>query len=294
MSNAGSQHVPVLLKEVLDWLNLRPGQVIVDGTVGGGGHAAAILERVSPDGFLIGIDRDPTAIELSRRRLFGLPCRLIHGNFADLPEILSELQIDYVDGVLLDLGLSSDQLADSSRGFSFQVDGPLDLRFDPSCGEPAQRLVNRLSAQRLAELIYRYGEEPMSRRIAEAIVSERRKGPITSSGQLAEIVRRVMGRDKRRWHHPATQTFQALRIAVNDELRWIATGLRRIPECIRPGGRFVVISFHSLEDRLVKQAFRSDSRLQVLAKHAIRPSSEELAVNPRARSARLRAAQRRV
>jgi 16S rRNA (cytosine1402-N4)-methyltransferase len=197
-----------------------------------------------------------------------------------------------VDGVVLDLGMSSDQLADPERGFSFDADGPLDLRFDPSKGEPAWRLVNRLSAEHLADLIYFYGEERHSRRIARAIVERRRDDPIRTARELADLVRRCVPRSRNTRIDPATKTFQALRIAVNDELKSLEIGLRRIPECLRPAGRLAIISFHSLEDRRVKEAFRDDPRYEALTRKPIRPSEEEIAVNPRARSARLRVAAR--
>ncbi len=286
-----SVHQPVMVAEVLRWLDPRKGALIVDGTVGGGGHARAIAEQLGPEGFLLGIDRDPEAIERSEVALAGYPHRLQQGNYADLPEILASLEIPAADGVLLDLGVSSDQLADPERGFSFDSPGELDLRYDPSSGEPAYRLVNRLSEERLADLIYRYGEDPNSRRIARAIVAARQRRPIRTAVELAEIIRKAVPRRGSRID-PATRTFQALRIAVNEELKWLEVALRRIPEVLRPGGRLVVISFHSLEDRLVKEAIRRDSRLRVLTPHPVTPSSEEIAANPRARSAKLRAAER--
>lgn len=282
-----------MVAEVLHWLAPQRGALVVDGTVGGGGHARAIAEKLGPEGFLIGIDRDPAAIARSEIALEGFPHHLQQGNYADLPEILAGLEIPAADGVLLDLGVSSDQLADAERGFSFDSEGVLDLRYDPSCGEPAYRLVNRLSEERLAELFYRYGEDPNSRRIARAIVAARQRRPIHLATELAQIVRSVVPRKHSRID-PATRVFQALRIAVNEELKWLEIGLRRIPEVLRPGGRFVVISFHSLEDRLVKEAFRRDSRLRVLTPHPVTPSAEEVAANPRARSAKLRAAERLV
>jgi 16S rRNA (cytosine1402-N4)-methyltransferase len=217
----------------------------------------------------------------------------IHANFSNLPEVLEELQIELVDGVLLDLGLSSDQLADEARGFSFAADGPLDLRFDTDRGEPASRLVNRLSAEHLADLIYAYGEERHSRRIARAIVKRRREETIETSGQLAEIVRRAIPGPRRRERiDPATRTFQALRIAVNGELESLETALKRVPNCLSEGGRMGIISFHSLEDRRVKEAFRDDQRLKVLTKKPVRPNDEECTSNPRSRSAKFRVAQR--
>jgi len=288
-----SVHKPVMLQEVLHWLAPRPGAVLVDGTLGGGGHARALAEQVGPRGLVIGIDRDPQAVQAAEQNLAGLPLVAVHGNFCDLPEILGQLQTAAVDGVLLDLGVSSDQLADPQRGFSFGCDGPLDMRFDPLCGEPAYRLVNKLSAQRLAELIHRYGEERYSRQIAQAIIEQRRRKPIQTARELAELVRRAVPWKRGRQRiDPATRTFQALRIAVNDELRSLQIALKRIPQCLRPQGRFVVISFHSLEDREVKQAFRGDHRLKVLTAGPITPSQEEIELNPRARSAKLRAAER--
>ncbi|HOM17540.1 MAG TPA: 16S rRNA (cytosine(1402)-N(4))-methyltransferase RsmH [Thermoguttaceae bacterium] len=291
MSDSSAEHIPVLLTEVLHWLDPQPGQVVVDGTVGGGGHARQIAQRLGPTGKLIGVDLDPAALEFAEKRLAGLPVQLIQGNFADLPEILRQLGIPAVHGILLDLGMSSLQLADANRGFSFSQDGPLDMRLDPSRGEPAWRLVNRLSATHLADLFRRYGEERWSRRIAQAIVAHRRQGLITTTGQLAAIIHSCLPRRAGDRIDPATRTFQALRIAVNQELDSLQTALRRLPDCLTPGGRFAVISFHSLEDRLVKQAFAGDERLQVLTRRPIRPSETEISQNPRSRSAKLRVAQ---
>lgn len=282
-----------MLREVLQWLAPSPGSVLVDGTLGGGGHARALAEQVGPRGLVIGIDRDPHAIQAAQQRFSGLPILPIHGNFCDLPEILAQLQIAAVDGVLLDLGVSSDQLADPHRGFSFACDGPLDMRFDPLCGEPARRLVNKLSPERLADLIYRYGQERYSRQIARAIAQQRRRKPIETALELAEVVRSAVPSVRGRQRiDPATKTFQALRIAVNDELKSLQIALKRIPECMRSQARLVIISFHSLEDREVKQAFRIDHRLKLLTPRPITPSPEEIELNPRARSAKLRAAAR--
>ncbi len=293
MSDPSGVHVPVMPDEIIRWIDPRPGAVIADGTLGGGGHSRALAERVGCDGLVIGIDCDPAAVEAAEHNLAGLPVRLAQANFCDLPEVLKQLELSAVDGIVLDLGLSSDQLADPGRGFSFAADGPLDLRFDPTCGEPAWRLVNRLSAERLADLIYQYGEERYSRRIARAIVQQRRQKPIKTARELAELVRRSMGRASRTQRiDPATRTFQALRIAVNDELKSLKIALRRMPDCLRRGGRLAVISFHSLEDRRVKEAFRDDWRYEVLTKKPIRPTPEEIERNPRARSAKLRVASR--
>ncbi len=293
MPDPPSAHVPVMLQPVLEWLDPQPGHVVVDGTLGGGGHTRALAERVGPTGLVIAMDRDPAAIEAAERRLAGMPIKLASANYCELPEILEQLGIETVDGMLLDLGLSSDQLADPERGFSFASDGPLDLRFDPTSGEPAHRLINRLSAEHLADMIYAYGEERHSRRIARAIVLRRRDRPVKTSADLAELVRRnVPRRPGPSRIDAATRTFQALRIAVNDELRSLEIALRRTPDCLRPGGRMVVMSFHSLEDRRVKEAFRDDPRLESLTKKPVRPDPEEITRNPRARSAKLRAAAR--
>jgi 16S rRNA (cytosine1402-N4)-methyltransferase len=289
---AASIHIPVLRNEVLEYLQPRPGQIVVDGTLGGGGHARALAERVAPDGFVLALDRDPHALEAAERTLAGLPIKVAQANFCDLPEVLRSLQLSAVDGVLLDVGLSSDQLADATRGFSFDARGALDLRFDPTEGEPAWQLLARIREEPLADLIYEYGEERFSRRIARKIVEVRRREPIRTADQLARLVRSCLPRGPRHQIDPATRTFQALRIAVNDELGSLKRALERIPACLRPDGRFVVISFHSLEDRLVKEAFRSDPRLTRLCNKPVRPSESECADNPRSRSAKLRAAAR--
>jgi len=287
------RHVGVLISEVLAGLNPQPGGVFVDGTLGGGGHATAIAQRIGPTGRVVELDRDPAALEAAQTNLVGLPIEVVHANFCDLPELLAERNIAAVDGILLDLGLSSDQLADVERGFSFASDGPLDLRFDSLSGEPASRLVNRLSAEHLADLIFHFGEERFSRRIARAIVEKRHQNPIETSAQLAEIVRRAIPAAARQQRiDPATRTFQALRIAVNNELKSLDIALRRLPDCLKPGGRLAIISFHSLEDRPVKEAFRNDPRLRSLDRKPIVPHEAEIARNPRSRSAKLRIAER--
>jgi 16S rRNA (cytosine1402-N4)-methyltransferase len=293
MSSGPTQHVPVLREEVIEWLRPQPGQIFVDGTLGGGGHTRLLAEAVGKTGTVIGVDRDPLSVERAASELGDLPVRAVQANYSDIPEILDQLDIKSVDGIVLDLGLSSDQLVDDERGFSFQSAGPLDLRFDPTRGEPAWKLIERLSAEHLAELIFRYGEERFSRKIAQRIVETRRKAPIRTSADLAALVRRTVPRSQVDRIDPATRTFQALRIAVNDELKWLEVALRRLPDCLRPGGRLAVISFHSLEDRLVKEAFRNDSRLQVLTRRPIRPTESESADNPRSRSAKLRVAERK-
>jgi 16S rRNA (cytosine1402-N4)-methyltransferase len=285
-------HVSVLPAEVLEWLDPRPGQVIVDGTLGGGGHTRLIAERIgNTGGFVLALDRDPAAIASAEQRLAGLPIKVAQANFCELPQVLDELEIKTVDAVLLDLGLSSDQLADDNRGFSFESDGPLDLRFSTDEGESAASLIARLQERDLADLIYQFGEERFSRRIARRIVERRAEHPIRTAAELADLVRRCIPRSQDRID-PATRTFQALRIAVNREMESLDIALKRIPDYLKPGGRFAIISFHSLEDRPVKEAFRNDLRLKPLTKKPIRPTDEEIHHNPRSRSAKLRVAER--
>jgi len=286
-------HVPVLLDEIVDWLQPQPGKRLVDGTLGGGGHTRALAAGVAPNGLVLGVDLDPEAIQRASETLRAMPVQVVVASYVDLPEILNELSIEHVDGIVLDLGLSSDQMADEERGFSFSGQGSLDLRFDPTRGDPAWKLLERLDEQRLADLIYRYGEERMSRRIARRIVAQRREHPIRTADQLADLVRGCVPRSRGHRIDPATRTFQALRIAVNGELESLERALARLPDCLAPGGRLAIISFHSLEDRLVKHAFRSDDRLEVLTRRPVRPTDEETSSNPRSRSAKLRVAERR-
>jgi 16S rRNA (cytosine1402-N4)-methyltransferase len=287
------KHVPVMLEEVISGLDPHPGRIMVDGTLGAGGHARRLAELVGPRGLVVALDRDPAALAAAERTLAGLPVKLVRANYCELGEVLKQLEIAAVDGIVLDLGLSSDQLADEARGFSFDAPGELDLRFDPDAGEPAWRLIERLSEEKLADLIFRYGEERYSRRIARAIVKRRKSEPIRTARALAELVRRCVprGRGKPRID-PATRTFQALRIAVNDELGSLARALADFPNHLAAGGRMAVISFHSLEDRLVKEAFRDDPRYKVVTKKPLRPSEAEVDSNPRSRSAKLRIAER--
>ncbi len=301
-------HIPVLFQAVLDGLQVRPGGRYIDATVGGGGHAAGILASSSPDGCLLGLDRDPAAVETAHARLTPYAGRvvLVCSSFGRLAEIARARDFVPADGVLFDLGLSSLQLADPTRGFAFRTDGPLDMRFDPTTGGPtAADLVNELPAEELAALLYRYGEERQARRIVEAIVAAR---PLHTTKELAAVVEGVVGRRGR--IHPATRTFQALRIAVNDELAALEAALPRTVEVLAPGGRLAVISFHSLEDRLVKRFMRRESRdcicspevpvctcnhkatLGLVTRKPVRPTADEIAANPRSRSARLRVAER--
>jgi 16S rRNA (cytosine1402-N4)-methyltransferase len=266
---------------------------VVDGTLGGGGHTRLLAEAVGPDGLVIAVDRDPIAIERGARELAGLPVRFAQANFRDIPEVLDAVGLDAVDAVLLDVGLSSDQLSDESRGFSFDSDGPLDLRFDPTEGEPAWRMVNRMKPESLADIIFEYGEERFSRRIARKIAAVREKQPIRTAREFARIVTSAIPKQHPPPRiHPATRTFQALRIAVNEELKSLRIALERIPTRLVPGGRLAVISFHSLEDRLVKQAFRNTQVWECLTRSPIEASNEEVLRNPRSRSAKLRAAAR--
>lgn len=288
-----SVHLPVLPNEVLQLLAPPVGGVVVDGTLGGGGHTRLLAERVGPTGRVIGIDRDPAAVQAAEQTLRGLPIAVAHASYRETPEVLDEIGVDAIDGVLLDLGYSSDQIEDDQRGFSFHSPGPLDLRFDPTAGEPAWRLLERLSEQHLADLIYRYGEERLSRRIARRIVARRREVPIRQADDLASIVRQAVPKNYDPRLHPATRTFQALRIAVNDELGEVESALERLPGLLKPGGRIAIISFHSLEDRCVKRAFRGDDRLTVLTPRPVTPTENEIAANPRSRSAKLRVAERK-
>ncbi len=284
-------HRPVLLQEVVSWLAPGEGSIVVNGTVGAGGHASALAKLVGSTGRLIGLDRDPEMLALATKATEGLPVTLINASYSDLGDVLDDLEIEAVDGIVLDLGLSSDQLAWSHRGFSFAEDGPLDMRFDPRTPESAADLVNDLDEKELADLIFEYGEERHSRRIAKRIVEARRVEPIVTTARLAEIVRKgVPGK----WGaiDPATRTFQALRIAVNGELDRLDDFLANVAGFLNPGGKAAIISFHSLEDRRVKHAFRDDPDLTVLTRKPVLATAEELANNPRARSAKLRVAQR--
>lgn len=272
-------------------LSIEPGMTVVDGTLGGGGHTRLLADAVGPSGRVIALDRDPAAIERGARELAGRPIRFAQANFCDLPEVLDAVELERVDRVLLDVGLSSDQLADDARGFSFDSEGPLDLRFDPTEGEPAWRMINRLRPETLADIIYEFGEERFSRRIARRIADAREHAPIHSSRDLARIVMAAVPRQKPPARiHPATRTFQALRIAVNQELKSLRIALERIPTRLSPGGRLAVISFHSLEDRLVKEAFRNRQVWENLTKSPVEAGNEEVLRNPRSRSAKLRAA----
>lgn len=303
-------HVPVLLDAVLEVLPQSPGGVYVDGTLGGGGHARAIAERLGPGGLLVGIDRDPQALAAAAFLAADFPgrVRLVQASFGDLGAILAAQGLGPVDGIVLDLGVSSRQLDEAGRGFSFLRDGPLDMRMDPGTGVPAAELVNGLPEEELARLFREYGEEPRASRVARAVVRARGRGPLKTTGELARAVEEALGR--RGGKHPATRIFQALRIAVNAELQALDRFLEALPDLLAPGGRVVVIAYHSLEDRRVKQALRgyapqcrcpaaaprctcgTPGLLRPLGRKAVKPGREEIQANPRARSARLRAAER--
>jgi len=285
-------HVPVLLEECVELLAVKPGGLYVDGTLGLGGHAAEVLRLSAPEGRLLGVDTDGESLAQARESLaaFGSRARFAQADFREIPALLAGAR---ADGILLDLGVSSLQLDTPERGFSFRAAGPLDMRMDRTGGETAADVVNRAREHDLADVIYRYGEEPGSRRIARAIVRARERGPIRTTTELAEIVRRAAPR-RRPGLDAATRTFQALRIRVNRELEGLAPALRALGDHLATGGRLVVIAFHSLEDREVKQAFRDLARegFLLLTKKPLRPREEEVRRNPRARSARLRAVAR--
>ncbi len=308
-------HTSVLADEVVQFLNPVPGRIYFDGTLGGGGHARRVLEASAPDGRLIGVDRDPDALSAARENLaeFGSRVTFVHGTFGDVANILSDLELEAVDGFVLDVGVSSPQLDRPERGFSFQHDGPLDMRMDPTRGDTALDLIRALTKDELADVLKDFGEERFHKRIAGVIKERAREGGLTTTAELAALVSgAIPGKAQRHMNvHPATRTFQALRIAVNRELDELEAFLAAFPGLLAPGGRCVVISFHSLEDRLVKRAFRDlewSSRLPPalaeaagerihpvctrVTRKAVFPGEEELARNPRARSARLRACEK--
>lgn len=299
-------HIPVLLDETITALLPQPGGVYIDGTVGAGGHAEAILRASAPNGRLVGFDQDQQALAISAGRLaaFGDRVTLYHANFDQLEQVAKQINIPPVDGILLDLGVSSMQLDQPERGFSFREDAPLDMRMNPAQGQSAADLVNHLPQDELANLIYQYGEERLSRRIARAIVQAR---PVERTQALAEVIARAIpGQGRKQKIHPATRTFQALRIAVNDELGALERVLPQALRLLKPGGRLAVITFHSLEDRIVKQFFRREAQdcicppeqlictcghqavIHLISKRPIMATATEIDVNPRARSAKLR------
>ncbi|HET7703282.1 MAG TPA: 16S rRNA (cytosine(1402)-N(4))-methyltransferase RsmH [Candidatus Limnocylindrales bacterium] len=308
-------HLPVLVEEVMSMLAPAPGSLQIDATVGGGGHTERILEATDPDGRLLGLDADGAAIARVDRRLrprFGDRLVLRRANFRELRDVAPAAGFGAVDGMLFDLGLSSFQLADAERGFGFRTGGPLDMRFDASRGVPAAELLATLDRTELSALFRRYGEEPQANRIANAIVAARAVAPVSTAEELAALIERVAPGNPRtrRRIHPATRVFQALRIAVNAELDALQDALSAAIDLLRPGGRLVVLSYHSLEDRIVKRFFAEERRgcvcppevpvcvcgrnprLRLVTRPSLTPSADEIAANPRARSARLRAAER--
>lgn len=304
------EHKSVLLRETVELLDPQPGEVFVDCTLGGAGHSIAIGRLLGKDGLLIGLDHDPIALQAAGVRLSDLDVRveLVKSNFRYLKKALGDLGIDKVDGILMDLGVSSPQLDEMDRGFSYNYDAPLDMRMDPEGTYTAKDLVNSLSEKELTEIIDEYGEERWASRIAQFIVRERNSKEIVTTGELVEIIKAAIPAGARRkGPHPAKRTFQALRIAVNEELKVLEEGLVQAVDVLRPGGRLAVITFHSLEDRIVKHFFKEqagksthwgevledkEKRLEILTKKPIAPKTEELAENPRARSAKLRGAKR--
>lgn len=306
-------HRPVLLAEAMAALNVRAGGVYVDGTVGGGGHALEILRLSAPDGILIGIDLDGDALRNAEEvlRPFGNRVKLVRGNYSQLAAISKSLQVENCDGILLDLGVSSHQLNEAGRGFSFLHDGPLDMRLDQRSEVTAHSIINFAPKDRLETIIRTYGEEVMARRIAEAIVKRRSISPIETTGELEDIIFHALPRPRRTGRiHPATKTFQAVRIAVNKELDHLSAVIDSAFDLLAPGGRLSIISFHSLEDRLVKRGFAAlaatcicpprspvcnctgTARARLITKRSITPSESEKTANPRARSARLRTVER--
>jgi 16S rRNA (cytosine1402-N4)-methyltransferase len=283
-------HASVLPAESIDLLDPRAGETWVDCTVGAGGHTRLIAERVGPSGHVIGLDQDPTMLELARLRLDGLPVELVHANFDQLAEVLTARGIVAVDGVFADLGFSSDQLAEANRGLSFREDGPLDMRLDPTAGATAADLVNTMSEAGLADVFWEYGEERHSRRVARRIVERRASKPFATTADLASVVRSCVPRSGN--IDPATRVFQALRITVNDELGALDRLLAMLPKVVKPGGRAGIISFHSLEDRRVKHAFRVEGVWRPVNKKPVEAGEAETTRNPRARSAKLRVALR--
>jgi 16S rRNA (cytosine1402-N4)-methyltransferase len=287
------EHIPVMLDEVMEQLAPVSGGVYADVTVGGGGHSRAILERSAPEGRLIGTDRDPAALDAAGAALqpFGKRVTLRKARIRDLREVLDALQVDRVDGVLADLGVSSAQLDQQDRGFSLANDGPIDMRMDPTEGETALELIGRSDPETLANLIYRYGEEHRSRRIARSLKRAYEEGELETTGDLRRAVHRATG-PKRGRIDPSTKTFQALRIAVNEELADLEAFLGSMPSVLKMGGVVAVISFHSLEDRMVKHTFRDNDSLAPLTKRPMIATEDERQRNPRSRSAKLRAARR--
>jgi 16S rRNA (cytosine1402-N4)-methyltransferase len=295
-SRRQSRHRPVLLQETITQLQLSPGLTVVDGTVGAGGHSEQILKHIGKDGLLIGLDRDPMMLQFAAQKLTGDNVILKQSSYADLESLLEELKLPGIDRILVDLGLSSDQLEHEFRGFGFSTEGSLDMRFDPSTGQSARGLLNSASKDQLTQILEDYGEERFAESIAEAIVVQRKRTPIESVQSLNEVVESAIPAAvlKKSDKHPATRVYQALRIAVNDELDHLQRALREtFPRCLNTDGILVAITFHSLEDRLVKRAFQDEEQWENLTAKPISPRSVEQKMNPRSRSAKLRAARKK-
>ncbi|MCX5699325.1 MAG: 16S rRNA (cytosine(1402)-N(4))-methyltransferase RsmH [Candidatus Omnitrophica bacterium] len=296
----GALHVPVMLQEVLDSLKLTAGQIIVDATLGTGGHSLEILKRITPGGRLIGIDRDENSLAICRQRLaeFKDSTEFVHANFADLDQVMANLGIENIDGIVFDLGISSYQLLDAQRGFSFQEEGPLDMRLDKSSYICAYDLVNNLNENEISQILWNFGQERWHNRIARLLVQERRNKPISTTKQLADLVMRAIPYRYRRSYyriHPATRTFQAVRIAVNRELEILENAIKKAVDILRKQARICVISFHSLEDRAIKHTFRAlkaDGLIDIITAKPLTPGAGEIGVNPSSRSSKFRVAER--
>jgi len=293
-------HTPVMLQEIINYLNLKPGQTIIDATIGTGGHSQVIVQRISPGGKLIALDRDPESLAVCRERLreFSSSCEFVHSNFVDLDTAIKNLNIEKIDGILFDLGISSFQLDNPERGFSFQQEGPLDMRLDRTSFISAYDLVNNLNEEELSSLLWNFGEERWHNRIARVLVDERERQPIATTAQLSDIVLKAIPSRFRHQHyriHPATRTFQAVRIAVNRELEILETAINKAIAILEKKARICVISFHSLEDRVVKFAYRkaaSEELVEIITPKPLTPVQSEVLNNPAARSAKLRVAER--
>jgi 16S rRNA (cytosine1402-N4)-methyltransferase len=293
-------HTPVMLAEVLEYLNLGPGKTIVDATMGTAGHSLKIAEGILPKGLLVGIDRDQESLEIAKARLgdYAHNTKFIHANFCDIDRVLKDIGIKKVDGVLMDLGVSSYQLENPERGFSFQNEGPLDMRLDRTSYISAYDLVNNLNEEEISSLLWSFGEERWHNRIARFLVQERQKHPISTTSQLSQIVMRALPHRYRYRHyriHPATRTFQAVRIAVNRELETLEQALDKVIELLNRGGRICVVSFHSLEDRIVKFNFRKSAgleKMKIITPKPLTPTHSEIEINPSSRSAKMRVGER--
>jgi len=293
-------HTPVMLDEAIEYLKLVPGQVIVDATLGTGGHSFEILKRIIPTGKLIGLDRDQDSLDICRQRLseFKDNCQFVHANFVDLDQVLNKLGIEKIDGIIFDLGISTYQLRNAQRGFSFQEEGPLDMRLDKSSYISAYDLVNNLNENEISQMLWNFGQERWHNRIARLLIAERRNEPISTTKQLANLVMRAIPYRYRKSYyriHPATRTFQAVRIAVNRELEILENSVKKAVAYLQKQSRICVISFHSLEDRVIKHTFRalkSDGLIDIITAKPLTPGQSEIQTNPSSRSSKFRVAQR--